>query len=175
MMLIEKGHKVIDSLCQVGIVLEVTDSGSVRTEQVKEYGCKVFNTYDNSDMLAYVPNFIINLPIRGALYNHFKGGVYQVIGISIPLIGKKYFEKKRLAKKLISVLHTETTDDIRLAQCLDKYYHLCNWKECNTPLVLYRSTTNTDLLFARPLVSFTDEVLIGDYPNINKVFRFTKI
>ena len=107
-----------------------------------------------------------------AIYKHFKGHHYGIIGISFPVS----IECKNDCSMLEVARHTENNELIGI-YC-DNIGYLHDKKKCEDKLVLYRPLyllSDTDVLYVRPLDMFLSEVNREKYPNVEQRFRFDEV
>lgn len=109
-----------------------------------------------------------------AIYRHFKGGLYAVMGVSKKIDGNKLeeilktedFDKKYIEDYRFISKHTETNDTIVVYR--DKkgnLYHIGSIDN-NTDLVIYKTLYDGSGAYSRPLDMFLSKVDKEKYPNI---------
>ncbi|MDV9655446.1 DUF1653 domain-containing protein [Clostridioides difficile] len=115
-----------------------------------------------------------------AIYKHFKGNFYTVMGISIPVDdselenifkGLGCLDRLDIFDYRFGSRHTETNEDMIIYKD-DKgnFYHHKN--KSNENLVIYKTLYDGSGAYARPLDMFLSKVDKKKYPNTSQKYRF---
>lgn len=117
--------------------------------------------------------------LRFRNYRHFKGGIYSVIGVSVPLQGNyplNVFEDTGLKCKTIIAKHTES-DKLTITHhgsCLHSEFLYHRESKCKDKLVVYVSLID-GLVYCRPYDMFVEKLDKRKYPGYSSKYRFELI
>lgn len=118
-----------------------------------------------------------------AIYKHFKGGFYTVMGISKPVENNeldKIFTEIGCIGKLdifdyrFGSRHTELNEDIIIYKDnKGNFYH--HKKNGNEDLVIYKTLYDGSGAYSRPLEMFLSKIDKEKYPNYTQKYRFEEV
>ncbi|VIF91082.1 Uncharacterized protein conserved in bacteria [Clostridioides difficile] len=118
-----------------------------------------------------------------AIYKHFKGNFYAVMGISKPVDDSeldKVFKDLGCLNRLdifdyrFGSRHTETNEDMIIYQDnKGKFYHHKN--KNNENLVIYKTLYDGSGAYARPMEMLLSKVDKEKYPNVVQEYRFEEV
>lgn len=111
-----------------------------------------------------------NKLIYPAVYKHFKGNYYAVMGVA----EEKETDIEDLEKGYMKATHTENGERLTIEKTKDGEYIIVHYKnECNgQKFVLYKSLYDDSGIYARPIDMFLSEVDKAKYPDVNQKYRF---
>ncbi|EGT3652693.1 TPA: DUF1653 domain-containing protein [Clostridioides difficile] len=118
-----------------------------------------------------------------AIYKHFKGNFYTVMGISIPVDdselenifkGLGCLDRLDIFDYRFGSRHTETNEDMIIYKDnKGNFYHHKN--KSNTNLVIYKTLYDGTGAYARPLELFLSKIDKEKYPNYTQKYRFEEV
>lgn len=102
-----------------------------------------------------------------ALYKHFKGSLYYVNGVSLPV---QTIRESECDEINTTVLHTEKDKYITIYKIHGCYFH--KQSEASERLVFYERFNAASKCYARPIDMFVSEVDHEKYPDVKQKYRF---
>lgn len=119
-----------------------------------------------------------------AIYKHFKGGFYTVMGISKAVTGDELdniFKNMGCINRLdvleyrFGSRHTETKENVIIYR--DNKGNLYHYKDVNnnTNLVIYKTLYDGTGAYARPIEMFLSKIDKEKYPNYTQKYRFEEV
>ncbi|WP_227821984.1 DUF1653 domain-containing protein [Clostridioides sp. ZZV14-6345] len=119
-----------------------------------------------------------------AIYKHFKGGFYVVMGVSKAVTGDeldKIFKNIGCINRLdvleyrFGSRHTETKENVIIYR--DNKGNLYHYKDVdnNTNLVIYKTLYDGTGAYARPIEMFLSKVDKEKYPSVVQEYRFEEV
>lgn len=111
--------------------------------------------------------------VRKGIYRHFKGGLYEVIGVSHPI--KEPESKIKYSAVASGVVHTE--DPELKIDVFEREGHYFHSKEISGDVLVFYSPCHTDTNnnYLRPIESFLGCVDCIKYPNADQFLRFSYV
>jgi len=107
-----------------------------------------------------------------AIYKHFKGKKYIVLGVSTPVTYDDLLKCHYMIPNVCK--HTETKKDILIYEFKDnERYHFKTM--CESKLVIYMALYNNFQMYVRPYNMFLSEVDKEKYPDIEQKYRFEEV